>query len=78
MVWHKIQQLRPKNLKILPIAVVPQRDRPRRIILDLSFPVYLQDKKNKDPPKPKLTRQQPSWPLQAQYARLGKCSNNWC
>jgi hypothetical protein len=49
MTWQEIQRLRPKNLKILPIAVVPQRDRRGRIILDLSFPVYPEDKKHKEP-----------------------------
>jgi hypothetical protein len=38
--WDKIQQLLPKNLKISPLAVVPQVGRRGRIILDLSFPVY--------------------------------------
>jgi hypothetical protein len=32
--------LRPANLKISPVAVVPQVGRRGRIILDLSFPVY--------------------------------------
>jgi len=30
---------RPRQLKISPVAVVPQRNRRGRIILDLSFPV---------------------------------------
>jgi hypothetical protein len=30
----------PSSLKISPMAVVPQKDRRGRIILDLSFPVY--------------------------------------
>jgi hypothetical protein len=47
--WAEVQRLRPKNLKISPIAVVPQRDRRGRIILDLSFPVYPQDKKDRQP-----------------------------
>jgi hypothetical protein len=38
--WEEIQQIRPKNLKISPVAVVPQVGRHGRIILDLSFPVY--------------------------------------
>jgi hypothetical protein len=47
--WAEIQNIRPENLKISPIAVVPQRDRRGRIILDLSFPVYPQDRKDKKP-----------------------------
>jgi hypothetical protein len=38
--WEDIKRRRPPNLKISPIAVVPQKDRRGRIILDLSFPVY--------------------------------------
>jgi hypothetical protein len=38
--WDDIVRMRPKNLKISPIAVVPQVNRRGRIILDLSFPVY--------------------------------------
>ena len=38
--WDELQKLRPANLKILPVAVVPQVGRRGRIILDLSFPVY--------------------------------------
>jgi len=34
------ERLRPHNLKILPVAVVPQSGRRGWIILDLSFPVY--------------------------------------
>ena len=34
------ERLRPHNLKILPVAVVPQSGRHGRIILDLSFPVF--------------------------------------
>ena len=40
MLWEDPQRLRPHNLKILPVAVVPQSGRRGRIILDLSFPVY--------------------------------------
>jgi hypothetical protein len=47
--WEEVQRLRPPNLKISPIAVVPQQNRRGRIILDLSFPVYPQDKKNREP-----------------------------
>jgi hypothetical protein len=47
--WKEVQRLRPKNLKISPIAVVPQKDRPGRIILDLSFPVYPDNKRNQKP-----------------------------
>jgi hypothetical protein len=38
--WEDIVRLRPKNLKISPVAVVRQVNRRGRIILDLSFPVY--------------------------------------
>jgi hypothetical protein len=38
--WTDLQKLRPSNLKISPLAVVPQKDRRGRLILDLSFPVY--------------------------------------
>jgi hypothetical protein len=37
--WEELQRIRPKNLKVSPIAVVPQRDRRGRMILDLSFAV---------------------------------------
>ena len=40
MLWSDLQKLRPKNLKISPVAVVPQVGRRGRIILDLSFPVW--------------------------------------
>jgi hypothetical protein len=40
MLWEDLQCLRPHNLKILPVAVVPQSGRRGWIILDLSFPVY--------------------------------------
>jgi len=40
MLWSDLKKLRPKNLKISPMAVVPQKDRRGRLILDLSFPVY--------------------------------------
>jgi hypothetical protein len=46
MLWSELQQLRPKNLKISPMAVVPQKDRRGRLILDLSFPVYPQRTKS--------------------------------
>ena len=38
--WDDLQKLRPANLKISPVAIVPQVGRHGRIILDLSFPVY--------------------------------------
>jgi hypothetical protein len=38
--WEELKQLRPPNLKISPVAAVPQVSRRPRIILDLSFPVY--------------------------------------
>jgi hypothetical protein len=38
--WDELVKTRPPQLKISPVAVVPQTDRQGRIILDLSFPVY--------------------------------------
>ncbi len=38
--WEEIKQLCLPNLKISPVAVLPQVGRRPRIILDLSFPVY--------------------------------------
>ena len=38
--WEDLKRLHPENLKISPVAVVPQVGRRGRIILDLSFPVY--------------------------------------
>ena len=43
VLWSELQQQRPKNLKISPVAVVPQIGRRGRIILDLSFPVWKKD-----------------------------------
>ena len=40
MSWEDVKHLRPTNLKISPVALVPQVGRRGRIILDLSFPVY--------------------------------------
>ncbi len=40
MLWDDVKRLWPKNLKILPVALIPQVGRCSRIILDLSFPVY--------------------------------------
>jgi hypothetical protein len=40
MLWEDLNRLHPSNLKILPVAVVPQIGRRGLIILDLSFPVY--------------------------------------
>jgi hypothetical protein len=37
---EELKQLRPPNLKISPVAAVPQVGRRPRIVLDLSFPVY--------------------------------------
>jgi hypothetical protein len=38
--WDHLEKLRPANLKISPMAIVPQVGHHGRIILDLSFPVY--------------------------------------
>ena len=40
MLWEDLKRLRPLNLKISPVAVVPQVGRGGCIILDLLFPVY--------------------------------------
>jgi hypothetical protein len=37
--WEELCRIRPKNLKVSPLAVVPQRNRRGRMILDLSFAV---------------------------------------
>jgi hypothetical protein len=37
--WTDLCRLRPTNLKVSPLAVVPQRNRRGRMILDLSFAV---------------------------------------
>jgi hypothetical protein len=37
--WGKLQRLRPKNLKVSPLAVVLQRNQRGRMILDLFFAV---------------------------------------
>ncbi len=38
--WEELKRRRPLNLKISPVAAVPQVGRRPQIILDLSFPVY--------------------------------------
>ena len=38
--WEEIKWLCPPNLKISPVAAVPQVGRRPRIILNLLFPVY--------------------------------------
>jgi hypothetical protein len=38
--WEELKRFQPSNLKILPVAAVPQVGRRPQIILDLSFPVY--------------------------------------
>ncbi len=38
--WEELKQLRPPNLKISPVAAIPQVGRRPCIILNLSFPVY--------------------------------------
>ena len=40
MLWEDVKRMRPRNLKISPVALIPQVGRRGRIILDLSFPVY--------------------------------------
>jgi hypothetical protein len=41
MYWDELQDSLPPQFKISPVAVVPQVGRRGRIILDLSFPVYV-------------------------------------
>jgi hypothetical protein len=38
--WEEVQKIRPKQLKVSSMAVIHQKDRRGRIILDLSFPIY--------------------------------------
>jgi hypothetical protein len=38
--WEEVQKICPLQLKVSPMAVIPQKDRWVQIILDLSFPVY--------------------------------------
>ena len=38
--WEELKRRQPSNLKISPVAAVPQVGRRPQIILDLSFPVY--------------------------------------
>eukprot|EP00957_Ditylum_brightwellii_P114486 8729312-Ditylum_brightwellii.AAC.1 len=42
--WEELQQKWPENLKVSPVAVIPQTERRGRIILDLLFPVFHQAK----------------------------------
>jgi hypothetical protein len=37
--WEELQRVRPTNLKVSPLAVVPQQNRQGRMILDLSYTV---------------------------------------
>jgi hypothetical protein len=37
--WEDLEKIRPKNLKVSPLAVVPQRNRRGCMILDLAFAV---------------------------------------
>jgi hypothetical protein len=40
MLWEDVKRLHPANLKISPVALIPQEGRRGRIMLDLSFPIY--------------------------------------
>jgi hypothetical protein len=40
MLWGDVKHLCPKNLKISPVALIPQGGHRGRIILDLSFSIY--------------------------------------
>ena len=42
--WEWLKRNQPSNLKVSPLAVVPQKNRRGRMILDLSFPVLRQPK----------------------------------
>jgi hypothetical protein len=39
VLWHNLRNKLPVNLKILPLAIIPQVGRRDRLLLDLSFPV---------------------------------------
>jgi hypothetical protein len=41
MYWDELKHSLPPQFKVSPVAVVPQASRCGRIILDLSFPVYV-------------------------------------
>jgi hypothetical protein len=45
--WEELRKLRPPQLKISPLAVIPQRNRRGRMILDLSFAVRAQRPRGK-------------------------------
>ena len=47
--WDKLKGNLPANLKISPVAVVPQINRRGRIILDLSFPVFRPEQDKRTP-----------------------------
>jgi len=53
--WEEVCRLRPPNLKISPLAVVPQRNRRGRMILDLLFTVRRRQRGRK---RRQLARQQ--------------------
>ena len=40
MEWEAVQRLAPQNLKVSPLAVIPQVNRRGRLLLDLSFLVH--------------------------------------
>jgi hypothetical protein len=73
VLWDDIKQLKPRKLKISPIAVVPQKNQRGRLILDLSFPVYPSRTKANPSPDPiqagSMTPQS-NWPHKNQCARL--------
>jgi hypothetical protein len=50
--WEEVKKIRPNQLKVSPMAVVPQKHRRGRIILDLSFPVYPVGSKGCNKPEP--------------------------
>jgi hypothetical protein len=54
--WRDLQKLRPKQLKISPLAVVPQRNRRGRMILDVSFAVRARQDNRKGTRRGKTNR----------------------
>ena len=40
MTWDEVQALKPAQLKVSPLAVIPQVGRQGRLLLDLSFAVH--------------------------------------
>ena len=63
LTWEEVKRVRPKQLKISPLAVIPQRERRGRMILDLSFavravPAHGQRDKNRRRQKRRATQEE--------------------